>query len=75
MYYYQNIMPDAIIAYRKAIELNNSSPVYWSNLSLAYMNAANYTEAEKAMSQAVALNGSDEYKQRLDEIKKLSAEK
>lgn len=73
MCYYMNILPDAIISYKKAIEINESEPVYWSNLSLAYTNAGNYTEAEKAMNKAILLNDTEAYRQRLSEIKKIAA--
>ena len=71
MYYYQNIMPDAIIAYKKAISINSSIAVYWSNLSLAYTKVPNYAEAEKAMNEAIHLNDTEEYRQRLNDIKEL----
>ena len=73
MHYFENRMPDAILNYKKALEINNAEPVYWSNIALAYRDAGNFSEAEKKMSKAVELDPSEKYRTRLEEIKKLSS--
>ena len=62
-------MADAIINYNKAININPDEAVYWANLSAAYQVLTNYTEAEKAMSKAIDLEPSEDFKSRMAEIK------
>ena len=71
MHYYEGRMADAIIHYKQALDLNSAEPVYWSNLGLAYRDAANLREAETAMLKAVSLDGGDKYAGRLKEIRSL----
>ena len=55
--------------------INDKEPVYWSNLALAYRDAGNRKEAEKAMVKAVSLDSTEIYAPRLKEIRDLMNEK